>query len=74
MNSLAKSGESLDAIVRRVRERARREKLHRRIGAIERKLDKIGNPSTGLKRDRAWRLTSMLKRLRLELAQPELFL
>lgn len=74
MQSLAKSGESLDAIVRRVRERARREKLHRRIGALEHKLEKLGNPSTMLKREHAWRLTSMLKRLRAELAQPELFL
>lgn len=61
-------------MTRRVKEQARRERLHRQIRAVEAKLYKLGNPSTMLQRERVWRLTSKLKRLRWQLAQPELFL
>jgi hypothetical protein len=74
MDSLVKSSESFESLTRRVKERARREKLHRQIGALETKLAKLGEPLTMMKRDRAYRLNSKLKRLRAELAQRELFL
>ena len=66
--------EALDSIVRRVKERARRARLHRQIAAIEKKLDKVGPNPQFLLRDRAYRLMSKLKRLQRELAQPELFI
>lgn len=63
----------LNTILARTRENARRQRLHRQIAALESKLEKLGSPSTMLKRNRAYRLTSKLKRLRAELQQPELF-
>jgi hypothetical protein len=66
--------EEIGSLVRRVKEAKRRERLHRQIGALDSKLDKIGNPVGQLARNRVYRLTSKLKRLKGELAQPELFL
>lgn len=66
--------DSFDAILARTRERARREKLHREIGALERKLERIGANPQGLRHERAWRLNSKIKRLRAKLLQPELML
>ena len=66
--------DSIDTILSRTRERVRRERLHRQIGALERKLEKIGPNPRGLRRDRAWRLNSKIKRLKHQLDQPELML
>lgn len=66
--------DDLQTILARTRERARRQRLHAQIGALEAKLERIGNPSTFFKRERVYRLNSKLKRLRAQLMQPELFL
>jgi hypothetical protein len=74
VKSLVKSSEPVETIVRRVRERARRERLHREIGALESKLAKVIDHKRFNWNARAWKMTSKLKRLRAQLAQPELFL
>lgn len=74
MNSLVKSSESLEPIVRRVKERARRERLHREIGALTTKLEKVTEQQRFNWRARVWKMTSKIKRLEAELRQPELFL
>jgi hypothetical protein len=74
MQSLVKSSESFETLVRRVKERARREKLHREIGALETKLSKVIDAKRFNWNARAWRMTSKLKRLRAQLAQGDLFL
>lgn len=61
-----------DSIMARGRENKRRAKLHAQIGALESKLERIGPNPIGLRRDRAWRLLSKVKRLRAQLAQPSL--
>lgn len=74
VNSLVNSSESFETLVRRVKERARRERLHREIGALETKLSKVIAAKRFNWNARAWKMTSKLKRLRAQLAQPELFL
>jgi hypothetical protein len=74
MHSLVKSGEDFDTLTRRVKERARREKLHREIGALEAKCDRIADKQLFNWRARVWKLMSKIKRLKAQLAQPELFL
>jgi hypothetical protein len=74
MHSLVKSGEDFVTLTRRVKERARREKLHREIGALKTRCDKIASQQRFNWRARVWKLTSKIKRLEGELRQPELFL
>jgi hypothetical protein len=74
MNSLVKSGESFESLTRRIKERARREKLHRQIGALNTKYDKVIAQRRFNWQARGWLLLSKIKRLEAELAQPELFL
>lgn len=74
MLSLVKSNEDFETLTRRVKERARREQLHREIGALKSKCDKICTQQKFNWRARAWKLTSKIKRLEAQLAQPELFL
>ena len=74
MPSLVNSGASFEELTRRVKERARREKLHREIGALKTKCDKIARQQKFNWRARVWKLTSKIKRLEGELRQPELFL
>jgi hypothetical protein len=74
MHSLVKSWATFDELARRVKERARREKLHREIGALRTKCDKIASQQRLNWRARVWKLTSKIKRLEGELRQPELFL
>lgn len=62
----------METILARTCERVRRERLHRQIGALEGKLEKIGPSPVGLRRDRAFKLLSKLKRLKGQLAHPEL--
>ena len=66
--------DSFETILARTRERVRRESLHRQIGALEGKLEKIGPSPIGLRRNRYFKLLSKLRRLKGQLAQPELFL
>jgi hypothetical protein len=74
MHSLVKDSATFDELARRVKERARREKLHREIGALKTKCDKIASQQRFNWRARVWKLTSKIKRLEGELRQPELFL
>lgn len=74
MHSLVKDGASFDELARRVKERARREKLHREIGALKTKSDKIASQQRFNWRARVWKLTSKIKRLEAQMRQPELFL
>lgn len=74
MHSLIKSAEDFETLTRRVKERARRERLHREIGALETKLKKVTDQKRFNWNARAWKMLSKLKRLRAQLAQPELFL
>ena len=52
----------------------RRERLHRQIGALESKLERVTCARKFNWQNRAYRLNSKLRRLRGELAQPELML
>jgi hypothetical protein len=74
MLSLVKSSESFYVLTRRVKERARRERLHREIGALKTKCDKVASAQRFNWRARVWKMTSKIKRLEAELRQPELFL
>jgi hypothetical protein len=74
MHSLVKDSATFDELARRVKERARREKLHREIGALKTKCDKIATQQRFNWRERVWKLTSKIKRLEGELRQPSLFL
>lgn len=74
MPSLMNSGASFDELTRRVKERARRERLHREIGALRTKCEKVEIQKRFNWRARVWKLTSKIKRLEGELRQPELFL
>jgi hypothetical protein len=69
--------DSIDRILARTRERVRRKKLEGQLERQERKLDSLGRigPTTPmLRRGRAFRLMSQIKKLRAQLAQPELLL
>lgn len=56
------------------RERVRRLLLHRKIGALEAKLTKLGGCPVGRDRERWWRLFNHIRALKAALAQPELML
>ena len=66
------SNETIDALLARGRERKRRERLHRQIGALDAKRIKVAREQRFNWRGRVWRLTSTIKRLEAELVQPEL--
>jgi hypothetical protein len=67
--------DTIDGLIARSRERKRRDHLQWEIERLERKLDKIGpNPIGQLTRNRAYRLIGEVKRLKGQLAQPELLL
>jgi hypothetical protein len=74
MPSLMNSGASFEELTRRVKERARRERLHREIGALRTKHEKVTTQQRFNWRERSWRLMSKIKRLEGDLRQPELFL
>jgi hypothetical protein len=74
MQSLAKSGESFEELTRRVKERARRERLHREIGALKTKLAKVLEQRRFNWYVRSRKLLSKIKRLEGDLRQPSLFL
>jgi hypothetical protein len=74
MLSLVKGDESFETLTRRVKERARREKLHREIGALKTKCDTVTSAQRFNWRARVCKMTSKIKRLEAELLQPELFL
>lgn len=71
---MAAESEAIVTLTRRVKERARREKLHREIGALKTKCDTICAQQRFNWRARVWKLTSKIKRLEAELREPELFL
>lgn len=56
------------------RERLRRFTLHRRIGALEAKLDELGGCPLDRGRARWWRLFNHIRALKAALDQPELML
>jgi hypothetical protein len=66
--------EAIDTILRRTKERVRRERLHREIGALKTKRDKVALAQRFNWRARVWKLTSKIKRLEAQLGQLELFL
>lgn len=74
LNSLVKSPESFEVLTLRVKESARRERLHREIGALRTKHQKVCDQQKFNWRARAWKLLSKIKRLEAQLVQPELFL
>ena len=74
LRSLVKDAATFDELARRVKERARREKLHREIGALRSKCDKIATEQRFNWRARGWKLISKINRLEVQLRQPELFL
>lgn len=74
MKSLINCGDDFDVLTRRVKERARRERLHREIGALKAKYQKVTEQQRFNWRERAWRLNSKILRLEAELRQPELLL
>ena len=74
MQSLVKTGESFEVLTRRVKERARREKLHRRIGALEARRKKVIEQKRFNWYERSFRILGTIRRLEAELRQPELFL
>jgi hypothetical protein len=74
MHSLVKQPATFDELARRVKERARRERLHREIGALRTKHAKVIEQQRFNWRARSWRLLSKIKRLEAQLVQPELFL
>jgi hypothetical protein len=74
MQSLAKSGESFEELTRRVKERARRERLHREIGALKTKHAKVIEQRRFNWYARSCKLASKVRRLEADLVQPGLFL
>ena len=56
-----------DNSLSRVRERQRRAKLHRQIGALETRLKRIGPAPRFIDRQRAWKLLSKIRRLEWQL-------
>lgn len=65
--------DDINTILARTREKVRRQRLHRQIGAIDTRLEKLGNPQSTLRKNRIYRLLSKKRRLERELAQPGLF-
>lgn len=74
MNSLAKSPESFEELTRRVAERARRERLHREIGALKTKLAKVLKQRRFNWYVRSRKLVSKIRRLEGDLRQPSLLI